>query len=160
MERRISLFLLSLSFVVGGVLGDRAPGSPRANAQSKSFAQDLVEITVANHPELVGLELATTPKKGQDCITIAATDIEEIGEKCDRGDLDVMRTGISTIEKEADGYDVTAPLKVGEKIIGIIGMDFKLDQKESSLLDQAAVIAREIEGRISSKSKLFQLANK
>ena len=60
--------------------------------------------------------------------------------------------------KEGDGYDVTLPLHVSGKTIGIIGMDFKLDQKESGLVDRASVIAKEVEDQIPAKSKLFEAA--
>ena len=127
-------------------------------AKSRIFAQALVEDTVAKHPELEGLGLATIPPDGHDCMTIADTDAKELGDKCDKGELAVMKTGKSTVEKEGDGYDVTVPLHAGGKTIGIIGMDFKLDQQEAGLLDRAKVIATEVEDRIPSKSKLFEAA--
>ena len=127
-------------------------------AKARIFAQALVEETVSKHPELVGLELATTPPHGHNCTTIAATDVKEMGDKCDKGELAVMKTGKPTVEKEGDGYDVTLPLHVSGKTIGIIGMDFKLDQKESGLVDQANVIAKELEDQIPAKSKLFESA--
>jgi hypothetical protein len=82
-----------------------------------------------------------------------------MGDKCDKGELAVMKTGKPTVEKEGDGYDVTLPLHVSGKTIGIIGMDFKLDQKESGLVDRANVIAKELEDQIPAKSKLFEAAN-
>jgi hypothetical protein len=122
------------------------------------FAQTLVEGTVAKHSELLGLELAMIPPHGHDCITIAATDLKEMGEKCDKDDLGIMKTGTPTVEKEGDGYDVTLPLRVGGKIIGSIGLDFKLDQQESGLIDRAKIIAKELEDQIPEKSKLFEAA--
>src|ERR1700730_3612062 len=113
---------------------------------------------VAKHHEQEGLGLATTPPGGRDCITIADTDAKELGDKCDKGDLAVMKTGKATVEKEGDGYDVTLPLLVNGKSIGIIGMDFKLDQEEAGLLDRAKAIAKEMEDQIPSKSKLFEPA--
>ena len=133
-------------------------GPTAAHAKSRIFAQTLVEDTVAKHPELLGLELATTPPRGNDCITVAATDAKEVGDKCDREDLSVLNTGNPTVERESDGYDVTLPLHVRGKVIGIIGMDFRLDQKESGLIDRANVIATELEDQIPGKSKLFEVA--
>jgi hypothetical protein len=130
-----------------------------SDAKSRIFAQVLVENTAAKHPELKGLGLATTPPDGHDCVTIADTDAKELGDKCDKGELAVMKTGKSTVEKEGDGYDVTVPLHVSGKTIGIIGMDFRLDQQEVGLLDRAKVIAKEVEDQIPSKSKLFEAAN-
>jgi hypothetical protein len=117
-----------------------------------------VEDTLAKHPELEGFGLATTPQDGGDCVTIADTDAKELGDKCDKGELAVMKSGKSTLEKESDGFDVTIPLHVSGKTIGIIAMDFKLDQKEAGLMDRAKVIAKEVEDQIPSKSKLFEAA--
>ena len=129
-----------------------------ANTKSKIFAQALVENTLSKHPALLGVGLATTQPQGHDCVTIADTDAKELGDKCDKGELAVMKTGKSTVEKESDGYDVTLPLHVGGKTIGIIAMDFKLDELEAGLLDRAKVIAKEVEAQIPEKSKLFEPA--
>jgi len=147
----VAVFALMLA-----VLASRGQANPAA--KRRIFAQVLVESTVAKHAELAGLELATTPPDGHDCTTIAATDVKEMGDKCDKGELAVMKTGKPTVEKEGDGYDVTLPFHVSGKTIGIIGMDFKLDQKESGLVDRANLIAKEVEDQIPAKSKLFEAA--
>ena len=154
-----ALLLLIISIFTLLAVATRLLANPTApTTKNKIFAQVLVENTVAKHPELEGLGLATPPPDGHDCVTIADTDPKEIGDKCDQGELMVMKTGKSTVEKEGDGYDVTLPLHVNGKTIGIIGMDFRLDQKEEGLLDRANVIAKEIETQIPSKSKLFDAA--
>ena len=151
--------LVAASVLMLAVLASQGQANPAASgAKRRIFAQVLVESTVAKHAELAGLELATTPPDGHDCTTIAATDVKEMGDKCDKGELAVMKTGKPTVEKEGDGYDVTLPLHVSGKTIGIIGMDFKLDQKESGLVDRANVIAKELEDQIPAKSKLFEAA--
>ena len=151
--------LVAVSTFLLAVLASQGKANPAASgAKRRIFAQVLVESTVAKHAELAGLELATTPPDGHDCTTIAATDVKEMGDKCDAGELAVMKTGKPTVEKEVDGYDVTLPLHVNGKTIGIIGMDFKLDQKESGLVDRANVIAKEVEDQIPAKSKLFEAA--
>lgn len=153
-------FLLVAAVVLAlTTLARSAAGNPSTSTTKKKiFAQILVENTLAKHPELAGLGLSTTPPRGHDCVTIADTDPKELGDKCDRGELRVMKTGQSTIEKEADGYDVTLPFHVSGKTIGIIGMDFKLDQQQAGLLNRAKAIAAEIENQIPSKSKLFEPA--
>jgi hypothetical protein len=148
----ISIFSLA-AFVTRGLANPTA-----ASAKERIFAQALVEDTLAKHPGLSGLGLATTPPDGHDCVTIADTDAKELGDKCDKGEVAVMKTGKPTVEKEGDGYDVTLPLHVNGKTIGIIGMDFKLDQAEAGLLDRAKAIAKEMEDQIPSKSKLFESA--
>jgi hypothetical protein len=151
-------FLLAPSFAIALNLAISWANNAAAAAKDKIFAQALVETTKAKHPELEGVGLSTTPPNGHDCISIADTDAKELGDKCDQGELKVMKTGKSTMEKENDGYDVTIPLQVAGKTIGVIAMDFKLDQKEAGLLDRAKVIAAEIENQIPSKSKLFESA--
>jgi hypothetical protein len=143
--------LLSLAAFSSQAVANPAP-------TNKTFAQTLVEETVAKHAELAGLELATTPPDSHDCVTIAATDTKEMGDKCDKGELRVMKTGKPTVERESDGYDVTLPLHVGGKTVGIVAMDFKPDQQESGLVDRAKAIAQEVEGQIPTKSKLFEAA--
>jgi hypothetical protein len=151
-----TLLLVVACALMLAVFANRGHANPAA--KRRIFAQALVENTVAKHAELAGLELATTPPNGHDCTTIAATDVKEMGDKCDKGELAVMKTGKPTVEKEGDGYDVTLPLHVSGQTIGIIGMDFKLDQKESGLVDRANVIAKELEDQIPAKSKLFEAA--
>ena len=146
------------TFALAAFSGQGLAKPTPSDAKSKIFAQALVEDTVAKHPELEGLGLATVPPDGHDCVTIADTDAKELGDKCDKGEVAVMKTGKPTVEKEGDGYDVTLPLHVSGKTIGIIGMDFKLDQAEAGLLDRAKAIAKEMEDQIPSKSKLFEPA--
>jgi hypothetical protein len=126
--------------------------------KGRIFAQALVENTLSKHPGLAGVGLATTPPQAHDCVTIADTDVKELGDKCDKGELAVMKSGKSTVEKESDGYDVTLPLHVGGKTIGIIAMDFKLDEQEAGLLDRANIVVKEMEAQIPEKSKLFEPA--
>jgi hypothetical protein len=158
--KRGRVFLLAAGFVLAlTILATPQSNSAAASpAKGKIFAQALVETTKAKHSELEGVGLSTTPPDGHDCISIADTDAKELGDKCDQGELKVMKTGKSTVEKENDGYDVTMPFHVGGKTIGVIAMDFKLDQQEAGLLDRAKAIAEEIENQIPSKSKLFEPA--
>src|ERR1700724_3100792 len=146
-----TLLLTAVSIFTLSAFAGRGLAKPiPSDAKSKSFAQALVEDMMAKHHELEGLGLATTPPGGHDCVTIADTDAKELGDKCDKGELAVMKSGKSTLEKESDGYDVTTPLHVSGKTIGIMAMDFKLDQKEAGLMDRAKVIAKEVEDQIPS----------
>jgi hypothetical protein len=151
-----SALLLSLCALAGYAQELASPTASKT--KSRIFAQALVENTLSKHPGLAGVGLATTPPQAHDCVTIADTDVKELGDKCDKGELAVMKSGKSTIEKESDGYDVTLPLQVGGKTIGIIAMDFKLDEQEAGLLDRANIIAKEMEAQIPEKSKLFEPA--
>jgi hypothetical protein len=153
----LAFLLVSLSMGMLLVVDGRILMKANAGASKpKIFAQALVEKTAAKHAELAGLELATVPPDQHDCVTIAATDAKEIGDKCEKGELIVMETGKPTVEKEEDGFDVTLPLHVGGKTIGFIGRGFKPGQDEAGLLGQANPIAKELESQIPSKAKLFE----
>jgi hypothetical protein len=158
-ERINSIFMVLAMCMAGmAVLASRgAPVAFASKTKDKNFAQTLIEGTLAKHPELAGMGIGTIPPRGHDCVDIADTDIKEIGEKCDKGELSVMHTGKSVVEKEDDAFDVTVPLHVSGQTIGILSMDFKLDQQESSLLDRASAIAKEVEAQIPSKDKLFDV---
>ena len=151
-----SVLLLSLCALTA--YAQKLTSSSPSNTKGRIFAQALVENTLSKHPGLTGVGLATMPVQGKGWMTIADTDAKELGEKCDKGELAVMKTGKSTVEKEADGYDVTLPLHVSGETIGIIAMDFKLDEQEAGLLDRAKAIAKELEAQIPEKAKLFEPA--
>jgi hypothetical protein len=131
----------------------------------KIYAQKLLEGTLAAHPEVTGLELASTPPKQTQCLTIAATEAKEIGEKCDKDEFTAMKTNKPFIEKEKEHgeevYDVTMPLHDATgKVIGTVGMDFKSapGQQEAQIRENAERIAKELEAAIPSKQKLFEPA--
>lgn len=146
-------------FIVAAVLvTSPAKRAMAAATHNKSFAQELVERIVAKHSELAGLGLSTILPNEHRCISIADTDVKEVGETCDRHELMVFRTGNPAVEKERDGYDVTLPLRVGGELIGIVAFDFRLEQRRANILERAKVIALEIESEIPSKSKLFESA--
>jgi len=133
-----------------------------ASAANKTFAQQLVEQTLASHPELDGVELASTPPHRTECVTIAATETKEIGEKCDKDEFTTMKTNKPFVEKEVEKgqevYDVTMPIHDSAgKIIATAGLDFKPKpgQQESEIEQGARQIAQELEAKIKSKDKLF-----
>lgn len=140
------IFILQVPFV-------RAQPSPRSG---KSLAQKLVEEAHAKHPETDEIGISTTTSRG--CVGIASTDRSDIGEKCEKEDLDAMHTGKPVTEKEKDGFDVSLPLHDSSgKPVGSIGIEFKLSagQSEASVVKQAQGIAREMEAQIPSKASLF-----
>src|SRR5690349_16328609 len=76
----------------------------------KTNAQSLIEATAKNHAELTSLELSSTPPGKYECLTIAATEAKDLGEKCDKDEFKALKNGRPFVEQEADGFDVTAPL--------------------------------------------------
>ena len=79
--------LVSLSLACAGM------ATPSLSAQSqKKNAQHLVEITVQKHSEITGLELSAVPPGKEGCITIAATEMKDLGEKCDEDEATALKT--------------------------------------------------------------------
>ena len=139
------------------------PAAARAQKQGETYAQRLVNDFVRRHSsEVVAVELAITSDKG--CATIAATDLRDVGEKCDDDENGPIRTGQPNIEepsKDDPVYDITQALHDSTgRLIGAVGMDIK----PSAGADRAAVVARakallkELEARIPSKEKLSEKA--
>ena len=154
-----SLFSIGLlSFL--GFFATAAQTKPSA---PKIYAQRLVEETLAVHPEITGLEIATTPPAKSQCITIASNESKGIGEKCDKDEFTAMKTNKPFVEKEMENgkevYDVTIPIHDADgKIIGTAGIDFKPDpnQSDAQVTERAQQIAKEIESKVKSKEKLFE----
>jgi len=124
-------------------------------------AQKVVAEIKAAHPEITGVELAATRSAQEDCKTIAATEVREIGEKCDKDEFTAMKTNQPFVEQEKDEFDATLPIHDSAgKIIGTVGIDFKAGpgQTKETVIRQAQQIASELEKRITSKEQLFEPA--
>jgi hypothetical protein len=138
--------------------------SVAAKSAAEKFAQQLVEQAIAQHPQVSGVELSSTPL-GKECITIASTEAKELGEKCDNDEFTAMTTNKPFVEKEKEGgkdvYDITMPLHdANGKLIGTVGLDFKPEpgQQESHVVELSQQIVREMEAQIPIKAKLFEPA--
>jgi hypothetical protein len=128
-------------------------------AQSaKTLAQRVVEEIKAAHPEITGIELSAT-KPGKGCQNIAATEVNEIGEKCDKEDVMVMKTGRPFVEQEKKGFEVTLPIHDSAgKVIAAAGLDYRREagRTKDAVASEAAKVATEIEQRLTSGDALFQ----
>jgi hypothetical protein len=134
-------------------------GSAQAN---KVMAQKAVEVIKAGHPEISGLELAAIKSDTEGCKTIAATEVSEVGQKCDKDELTAIRTNKPFVEREKGEFDVTVPIHDSTgKIMATAGMDFKLrpGRTKASVVSEAQKIAAELEKKFSSKDELFRPAN-
>ena len=149
-----------VSVVLVGVVGcGVVTTSPGRAASGKIFAQKLVEEALPKHSEVTGLEISAITNGG--CKTIAATDPKDLGEKCDKDELQPLQTGEPFVDQESDGFDVTLPLHdENGKIIAVVGLDFKTTsgQTKESVVKQGKEIVIEMESQVHSKDKLFQTA--
>ena len=155
MKTKNMLITAAVLFAASSAL-EGSPGAP-----DKITAQKVVEEVKAAHPEITGLEIAATKSQSEGCKTIAATEAQEVGQKCDKDELTAIKTNAPFVEKEKDGFDVTLPLhdSLG-KVMGTVGMDFKPEpsQKKSDVVSKAKQIASELEKRLTSKEQLFEPA--
>jgi hypothetical protein len=128
---------------------------------AETRAQKVVLEIKAAHPEITGLELAAARSEQEGCKTIAATEVKEIGEKCDKDEFTAMKTNQAFVEKDRDEFDATLPIHdAAGKTIGTVGMDFKAGpgQTKETVTRQAKQIAAELEKRITAKEQLFEVA--
>ena len=148
----LSVFAAATVFVLQLPLA----GAQQQPHSEKLLAQKLVDTAHAKHPETDEVGISTAVSRG--CVGIASTDRSDIGEKCEKADLEAMNSGTPVVEKERDGFDVTLPLhdRTGKRV-GSVGIEFKLSagQTETSVTKQAEEIASEMQAQIPSKASLF-----
>lgn len=154
--------LTGYAVLVGPSVGLPARMSSEAK-RGRILAQKVMEELASKHSELQGMEVAATPPGKKTCVTIAATEAKEVGEKCDNDEFTAIQTNQPFVEKENEGgkevFDVTMPLHdAAGKVVGTIGMDFKPEpgQERSKVVSRAEEIVREFEKQVPSKAKLFE----
>src|ERR1700732_2264519 len=161
----ITLICIPLVFLTCGAIVCVLSLSARNNktATHKIFAQKIVDDTLAAHPEITGLELSTTPPNKTNCVTIAASDLKEIGGKCDKEDSTAVETNAPFVEKETeDGkeiFAVTLPIHdPSGNIIGTAGIDFQRNSASelAKITERAKQIGAELEAKLTSKAKMFE----
>ena len=148
------------------VLNTTAAGAKQKVRQPPAtVAQDLVTRFLAAHSgELAAVELALDT--GDTCRTVAATHVEDVGERCDADERTAMRSGRPYVEAptKADPiYDVTQALHdVSGTLIGAIGMDLKPQAGDTRaiVVARARGMLRLLEAQIPSAQKLLEQASR
>lgn len=131
-----------------------------AQTPGKIFAQQLVDQTVARHPEVVVLAMHVTPPKEKDNVIIASN-IGRIGKLADEDDMRVVNTGKSNLEVNPNGdrFEVELVLqnKAG-KTIGALGVVFpyKPGDDKAAFDKKAQQIRNELRAQIPVLDKLFE----
>ena len=102
--------------------------APLASAQPqipvKIYAQELVDRTVAQHPDLRAVVMHATPPKASGNIIIASS-IGRIGKPTEAADLDVVATGKTRVTMDTGNKRIEVHLAlqdVGGDIIGSLGL--------------------------------------
>lgn len=132
-------------------------------AANRTYAQALVERTLARHPELLDIELQATPPGSPDSIIIAGKRPSRIGRKTKPVDYEVFRTGIGFVEINTTGdqnVEVQIPLlDAKNKIVGSVEVKFPypagsgLDKQ--ALTKAAEIIRDELGKQIPNLAGLF-----
>jgi hypothetical protein len=125
-----------------------------------SYAQHLVDETLARHPKVVILALHATPPNNPDDVIIASN-IGRIGKKADEDDLNVIKTGAPKLEfnETGDRYEVELPLHdLSGTTLGAVGVVFDYKKGDDTAPHQAEAIAIRdaLAKRISNPANLVE----
>lgn len=146
-----SLFIL--------ILWASAAGA-RGQAPTKSYAQKLVDMSVAAHPNLVVLAMHVTAPGSTDNTIIAANLPELVGKKSDNDDIQVMTTNVplAAPAKPKGHFEVLVPLRdVSGKSIGALGIVFDSSKGEdkNKFIDTGTKLRDQLQNVIPSIETLF-----
>ena len=139
-----------------------AAQTPAAQAPTKTFAQYLVDLTLARHRELLELDVHATPPGSTQSEIIAAKSADRIGHKSDPDDLEVAKTGSPRVEINKTGdYNVEVEIPLLDdrrRTIGSVEMTFPyvagFDQE--ALIKKAEGIRDELAVQMSSVAALVE----
>lgn len=138
-----------------GLLPAVAAGKGTAH-RSESLAQSLVDATLVLHRETGEIGIAAATSNG--CKVVASTDRTDVGEACEKSDLQPMHTGQAYIENENGAWSVSLPLHTAAGMqVGSVTIELKPAPGLTGprATEQARKIAAEIELRIHSKKQLL-----
>ena len=135
---------------------------PYSEIPTNTYAQKLVDETMANHPDLQILALHITPPNSTDNIILASS-IGRIGKKGDEDDLEVIKTGKPILEVHVSGKRFEAELQLHDrngKTIGAVSTVFAYKPGDDKLQFQnrGEKIRSEIEKKIPFLAKLVEPA--
>ena len=116
-------------WVLAGTLGlllAVAPLAAHAQVQVpvKIYAQELVDRTVAQHPDLRAVVMHVTPPNAADNVIIASS-IGRIGKPADADDREVLATGKTRVEMDRGNKRIEVELAlrdVGGETVGALGL--------------------------------------
>jgi hypothetical protein len=131
------------------------------NTRSDTYAQKLVEETMAQHPELEIFALHATPPGGKDNIIIGSN-IGRIGKKADEDDLRAVNTGKANLEVNDAGNRFEVEMQLRDrsgKVIGAVSTVFayKDGDDKAELHARGEKINAELRNKIPDAASLFNL---
>lgn len=129
-------------------------------SSGKTYAQDLVDRTVARHPELLEMDIHASPADGSPSVIVASKNRQRIGKATDSDDLEVFRTGTPRVEINSKGdqnVEVAIQLRnVSNRAIGTVELTFPYvaGTDNDALIEKAEKIGDEVRRRISRREDL------
>jgi hypothetical protein len=130
-----------------------------AQPDRKNYAQQLVDETLAKHPEVIILAMhAKSPTDAE--YPIVASNIGRIGKKADEDDMRVINTGKPNLEVNEAGnhFEVELTLQdASRRTIGALGVVFNYKQGDDKAAFQkkAEQVRDELRARIPTEKMLF-----
>lgn len=134
-------------------------GTALAQVPLKTYAQELVDRTVAANPDLLVVAMHVTPPKARENV-IVASNIGRIGKPADPDDLRVIETGKANVEVSGDGkrIEVEIPLRdVTDATIGALGLvwPYRQGQDQAGFEREARRIGDALAKRILNAANLM-----
>jgi len=135
---------------------------PYSSTSTNTYAQKLVDETLAKHPELQILALHVTPPNSTDNVILASS-IGRIGKKADEDDMRVIKTGEPLLEVHVSGKRFEVELQLHDragKTIGAVSTVFPYQpgDDKAQFKQKAEAIRAELEKKIPSVAKLVEPA--
>ena len=129
-----------------------------ASIPTHTYAQQLVDQTMAAHPKLLILMLHIVPP-GKTTNVVVGSSIGRIGKQADADDMRAINTGIPNLEVNGSRFEVeTRLLDAGGKTIGAVGIVFpyKPGDDKQALKREGFAIRDQLRARIPSLARLMQ----
>jgi hypothetical protein len=136
--------------------------STDATAKPNTYAQKLVDQTLAKHPDIIILVFHVISQDGSD-YPIIASNIGRYGKKADEDDLRAIHTGKANLEVNTAGnhFEVEMALHdASKKVIGAVGVvyNYKNGDDKEAFHKKAEAVRAEMEKQIPSVAKLYAAA--
>jgi hypothetical protein len=137
-----------------------AAQTPVQNPTPHTYAQKLVNDTLAKHPDVVILAMHVVSKDGGADYPILASNIGRYGKKADEDDLRVIKTGNANLEvnKTGNHFEVELPLQdINKKTIGAVGIvfNYKPGDDKRAFERKAIAIRDELSAETPSVDRLY-----
>jgi hypothetical protein len=135
-----------------------APGEAQLRRGPRTFAQTLLREVLRQHPQIKVMELAAI--RGNGCVTVAASDVGDIGDRCDAKETRVMKSRQPDIEDPSlvdPAFVIAEALHDSSgRLVGLVITDVVLGRggTRDAALARARAARRDLESRIESLAQL------